>query len=791
MKKYLLLILFLLLTLNAFCVNTLTNSTSGKLAFEDWAGQSQGSLATSTDYTFNYNGTQAYTWTVSGAGGKLAVVNSSAVRTWMYLGKTITSNSAILQASTLIKSGADGWFSTQNRGGTGGSSSGGGANYDDNMPRLYQRYYGTGTFVASNPIGQSDTYPTQYFTWTYDIWYNTKYVYKDNKCLYAVYRDSNNQLLQELSNENYLLRSYGTGYRSFNPNDFANKTYLTNLLICSDNIATFTGLTPTARVNIFNAAETSLLYSSQVTATANNTVIDFAARLFPVNSVIQIVGTDGSQLTKTAAVNIYGGDIWTYSGDFNSTVPTATPIPTNTPVANCSDFQVSQYGYPAVTITSKGTYIPVTGMAGVYGETGYVDVYMPVTYSAIAIDACEVLGSESATTTTAQMRISCISQGVTQTSTGKIRSMSVAAEEVTIGHNYIFPITVVGYHRIYLEACSDNGVPIKLQDMSIIAQPLVTFSGNDRYLSAMTADASGITSNGSTLVTVASANINATNRAKYLIGFTCNDTGYVGGSALDRTASWSLYIDGVQVNGMTTHYLSSGTDIGNPKVYGLSALVDAGYHTITARFINSSSTANRQTVSFNNVLTVRKMTSQNGNDIHAESVSASVIETAAQTTPKRIIASSLDFLTKVGEKILTIATLGQYRNSAVTTTAKAKIDIDGLYTSGSAERYFDNSNDRGTVLMLGRTLPQTKDSYVTGHINHYSDNAVSISSNNLSLIMLGGCAEAQATPTVTPTATPTFTPTFTPTIYLTATVTPTQTRLPASGGKVINEMGGM
>lgn len=337
MKRILLIVVLIISSYNLFAVNTLTNSTSGLLAYEDWNSLAQGSTVTFAVFNTTYLPT-SFTWTVSGAGGRVGIqcLNQGV---WAPIGKTITSKSTVIQSRSLIVSGGYGWNLYEQRGATGNTiNPRGGDNYEDSMARLYQRSYSNGAWTVTNPLhSTSDIYPSvSSFTWAYSTWYDTKVQFKDKKCSYNYYPIGRDSVLS-IENPTYILRSFGNGYKSYAHNDLLNKSYVNYLMFCDDNTATFTGLMAGMKVIMWNAAETAILFTNSVTSTADNCVIEFGNKLFPISSVIEIIGTDGSQQLKTTAQNIYGGDVWTYSGT-GAVTPTDTPTPanTNTPTPNAT-----------------------------------------------------------------------------------------------------------------------------------------------------------------------------------------------------------------------------------------------------------------------------------------------------------------------------------------------------------------------------------------------------------------------------------------------------------------------
>jgi hypothetical protein len=637
-------------------------------------------------------------------------------------------------------------------------------------------------------------------------WYTKKISQGRTNASYVRYFDTYNNL-------SYTVEATGHGgvqtywspgcYWSFRMDNYDGAQYIDDVGVFLSDYVNVTGLATNMVVNVED-----YLGKNIGSAKANSVglaQLDFSNYAYPLKLSstsksgggvkFLIYGTDGGLVytSPSYVTHVVGGDTWTYSGEFSAPTPTPvntnTPVSTPTPAGGCLDLQTANYGYPAITVTSKATYIPLTNTAAV--NSLYTDTYMSVTYSALSVYVSEVCKNGQNNTTTAYYRVACLDAGGnTQYSQGKMRLMPSGAETGIIGHNYIFPITTVGFARTWLECMTDNGTSIATQDIGILTIPLASYSGSDRYLYAASSDSVGVTSNGSTQVTIKSVNINANTRSHYLLSFSCNDTGYVGGSSLSRTGTWSLTMDGAVVDGIQNQYLSSGTDVGNPKMIALTDFVDAGYHTFTARFICDTGTANRQIVSYNNSITVIKLSSQNNIAINAGYKSYVTASTTSSKSPVRILGTVVDLFVSTAQRVAALYHLNQYLPSGTTGTAQAVVDINGSTATGSAERYLANTNDRGAVWGFGRSQTLLGPGYVSAYISHYSEGGNLIASNNANLILIGGCGDIAPSPTATQTVTPT--PTITLTITPSATITPTFTPTPkTAGGKVINEMGGM
>ena len=80
----------------------------------------------------------------------------------------------------------------------------------------------------------------------------------------------------------------------------------------TDRYITITGLIAGMKVQLLNASTDAIEYTGAANGTS--TAIDLFGILFPCSYKFRVIGTDGSTLLTTDAQSINGGDSWAYSG---------------------------------------------------------------------------------------------------------------------------------------------------------------------------------------------------------------------------------------------------------------------------------------------------------------------------------------------------------------------------------------------------------------------------------------------------------------------------------------------
>jgi len=285
--------------------NTIALTTAGKQAYENFAGQIDGTDATSVDFTLK--APVGEKWVIKTVSGENFMRPSNTGFNTLNSGFSKIYDAGAVCLSQFSYQGAASNLSNLMRfaGAVGGT-----------IIHCLQghRIIWTGGY-ANTGIMVVDTS----FTATYSAAaiYTVQSFFKSGRFAFTVWRDSDKVFSVEAPKS---LTVYPTGSdeKWFGMQMLNTSHFMGRALLQTGGIITFSGLTSGVKINLLNASTDAVentLYASGATTSIELSGVE----MFPLNKKIQVIGTDGSVLLTTAAQQIFGGDTWTYSGD------TATP----------------------------------------------------------------------------------------------------------------------------------------------------------------------------------------------------------------------------------------------------------------------------------------------------------------------------------------------------------------------------------------------------------------------------------------------------------------------------------
>lgn len=289
--------------------NTITKTTSGLLGAEDFAGQTDGNVATSS-YFVIVNPATPNEFRVATTGGKKCMKSYSAGTydfTTHGVTKTLNITELVMQSSKYLITNH--WFHDSYRGASGN---------EVHRAQLDNSLYGTGAFAINGINGNTRCYYNN--TFSSGAWYYFQDKYKDNEHAHTVWNSSMLKIADWKGFSPALPSGNGQKgcYLHQNNSSYGDFRWL------SSSVITFAGLVAGMTIRLLNASTEAVEFS--VSSSGISATMDLLGNWFPVSKKIQILGTDGTELLKTNAQSIDGGDTWTYSGDTSTPTPNAKKI---------------------------------------------------------------------------------------------------------------------------------------------------------------------------------------------------------------------------------------------------------------------------------------------------------------------------------------------------------------------------------------------------------------------------------------------------------------------------------
>jgi len=283
--------------------NTITLTTVGKQAFENFAGQTNGADATSVDFTLKAPAGQK--WIIKTVGGVNYITPSDGSFTDINSGISKTYDAgAICLAQFSWAMGSTSLTNLMRFAGAAGGTI-------FHCLQTPARLIWSGGYSNTGIMSFDSSFAS---TWTAGALYTTQSLYTTGKYRFTVFK-AGVRIFTISALTSTTTFPTGSAEKWFGSQmGGAGVNYIGNAVLQAGGTITFAGLTAGMKVNLLNASTDAVentLYASGAT-----TSIDLSAiEMFPLNKKIVVLGTDGSTLLTTSAQTIFGGDTWTYSGD--------------------------------------------------------------------------------------------------------------------------------------------------------------------------------------------------------------------------------------------------------------------------------------------------------------------------------------------------------------------------------------------------------------------------------------------------------------------------------------------
>lgn len=299
--------------------NTITKLISGLLGSENFAGQVDGANATSTYFTIT--GPTGFEWKVATLGGKKCM-RSVAGATYDYFShgasKILDGSPLVAQRAMFAPNWGSDWHNCNYVGSEGSSVY---------RAVLDRSLYAAGGFADARVVEAARAYYPQAGNLVINQWYYAKDIFDNTNQRHLFYLTDKTLRVNWKANGAGAGRNLptGNGAKGFYVQCNNDNCALTDLMFCKGDILTVSGIVAGMGILILDSADNKI--TSEI-ASGTSVAFEFSEVLYPLVCKIKVIGTDGTTMLETSLLNIYGGDVYNYSGDHSTPPPVPPPIVT-------------------------------------------------------------------------------------------------------------------------------------------------------------------------------------------------------------------------------------------------------------------------------------------------------------------------------------------------------------------------------------------------------------------------------------------------------------------------------